>query len=136
MNELLMKMPLLHRWFAPKEDSRSAAKNRLKAALVEDRQTVAPQLMNCLRKEIETCVARYLKADSEGAVYKLKDRNGKMTLSVEVPVISVLRQAALPEEALREEPVQKEKAEDSIELRLDDRKLRKGRKRRFRSIEE
>ncbi len=131
MNELLMKMPLFHRWFAPKEDSRAAAKNRLKAALVGDRQTVAPQLMNCLQKDIEVCVARYLKADQEGAVYKLTDHNGKMTLSVEVPVISVLRQASLPEEALKEE-----KAEESIELKLHDRKLRKGRKRRARSFEE
>jgi cell division topological specificity factor MinE len=128
MNALLMKMPIFHRLFAPKEDSRGAAKDRLKSALVGDRQTVAPQLMSCLQKDIEECMSRYLRADKSASVFKMVDRNGKMTLSVEVPVLHILRQGSLPEEALKEE------AEDeSIELKLNGRKLRKGRSRRFSS---
>jgi cell division topological specificity factor MinE len=131
MNTLLMKVPIFHRWFAPKEDSRNAARDRLKTALVGDRQTVAPQLMNCLQKDIEECMARYLRADKDASVYKMIDKNGKMMLSVEVPVLNILRQGSLPEEALREEA-----SDESVELKLSGRKLRKGRSRRFNSKEE
>jgi cell division topological specificity factor MinE len=136
MNALLMKMPVLHRWFAPKEDSRDAARQRLKSALVGDRQTVAPQLMSCLQKDIEDCMARYLRADKEHSVFKLVDKNGKMTLSVEVPVLHILRQGELPEEALKESQEQESGCVTaSCELKLPGTKLRKGRTRRNRSTE-
>jgi cell division topological specificity factor MinE len=124
MSSLIMKMPLFSRLFAPKEDSRSAARDRLKSALVGDRQTVAPQLMSCLQKDIEECVSRYLRADKDASVFKIIDKNGKMTLQVEVPVIHILRQGSLPEEAMKDSM-----EEESIELKLN-RKLRKGRSRR------
>lgn len=131
MNALLMKMPVLRGWFAPKEDSRGAARDRLKSALVGDRQTVAPQLMTCLQKDIEECMSRYLRADKEHSVYKIVDKNGKMTLSVEVPVLHILRQGSLPEDALKEDA-----EEESVELKLNGRKLRKGRSKRFNSKED
>lgn len=126
MSSLIMKMPLFARFFAPKEDSRNAARDRLKSALVGDRQTVAPQLMSCLQKDIEECVARYLRADKESSVYKMIDKNGKMTLQVEMPVLHILRQGSLPEEAMKDSFEE----EDSIELKLNGRKLRKGRSKR------
>lgn len=131
MNTLLMKMPLFHRFFATKEESRGAARDRLKSALVGDRQTVAPQLMSCLQKDIEDCMARYLKADKEGSIFRIIDRQGKMTLTVEVPVLHIHRQGTLPEEALQEARQQ----EESIELKLPGRKLRKGRSRKHGSSE-
>ena len=131
MNTLLMRLPVLRGWFAPKEDSRGAARDRLKSALVGDRQTVAPQLMTCLQKDIEECMSRYLRADKEHSVYKIIDKNGKMTLSVEVPVLHILRQGSLPEDAMKEDA-----EEESVELKLNGRKLRKGRSKRFNSRED
>ena len=125
MNSLLMKVPMFHRLFGPREDSRNAARERLKTALVGDRKTVAPQLMNCLQKDIEECAARYLKADKDGSVYKIVDKDGKMTLKVEIPILHINRQRDLPQDALKEESV-----EESIELKLSGTKLRKRRKRK------
>lgn len=125
MNSLLMKVPLFHRLFGAKEDSRNAARERLKTALVGDRKTVAPQLMNCLQKDIEECTAKYMRADKDSAVYKIVDKEGKMTLKVEIPILRINRQKDLPEEALREE-----RAEESIELKLHGTKLRRRRKRK------
>lgn len=125
MNSLLMKMPLLHRLFGQKEDSRSAARERLKSALVGDRQTVAPQFMSCLQKDIEECASRYLRADKDASVYKIVDKDGKMTLKVEIPILHINRQKGLPDEALKEEC-----SEESIELKLSGTKLRKRRKRK------
>lgn len=137
MSTFLMRVPVLRGWFAPKEDSRGAARDRLKSALVGDRQTVAPQLMSCLQKDIEECMARYLRADKEGSVYKIVDKNGKMTLSVEVPVLHILRQGSLPEESLKEsiEESSESAATPSFELKMTGTKLRKGRSRRHRSAE-
>ena len=125
MNSLLMKVPIFHRLFGPKEDSRNAARERLKTALVGDRQTVAPQLMTCLQKDIEECTAKYLRADKESAVYKIVDKDGKMTLKMEIPILRINRQKDLPEEALREE-----REEESIELKLHGTKLRRRRKKK------
>lgn len=125
MSSMLLRMPLFQRLFAPKEDSRSAARERLKNALVGDRHTVAPQLMNCLQRDIEECLSRYLRVDKESSSYKMLDKNGKMTLSVEVPILHILRQGSLPHEAM-----EAQKTEDSVELRLGGTKLRKGRHRR------
>lgn len=125
MNSLLMKVPLFHRMFGAKEDSRNAARERLKTALVGDRRTVAPQLMSCLKKDIEECAARYLRADKDGSVYKIVDKDGKMTLKVEIPIVHINRQRDLPEDALKEE-----RAEESIELKLPGTKLRKRRRRK------
>lgn len=125
MNSLLMKMPIFHRLFGVKEDSRKAARDRLKTALVGDRSTVAPQLMSCLQKDIEECTSRYLNADKDGSVYKIVDKDGKMTLKVEIPILHINRQKNLPEAALKEESV-----EESIELKLHGTKLRKRRKRK------
>ena len=125
MNSLLMKVPIFYRLFGPKEDSRNAARERLKTALIGDRKTVAPQLMNCLQKDIEECTARYLRADTEHCIYKIVDKDGKMTLKVEIPILQINRQRDLPAEALKEES-----SEESIELKLSGTKLRKRRKRK------
>lgn len=125
MNSLLMKVPIFHRLFGTKEDSRNAARERLKTALIGDRQTVAPQLMNCLQKDIEECTAKYLRADKDAAVYKIVDKDGKMTLKMEIPILRINRQRELPEEALKEE-----RKEESIELKLHGTKLRRRRKRK------
>ena len=86
--------------------------------------------MSCLQRDIEECMSRYLRADKDASVYKMVDRNGKMTLQVEVPVIHILRQGSLPEEAMKESM-----EEESIELKLKGTKLRNARSRRFRSSE-
>ena len=125
MNSLLMKVPIIYRLFGPKEDSRNAARERLKSALVGDRQTVAPQLMNCLQRDIEECTARYLRADNDHSVYKIVDKDGKMTLRVEIPILQINRQRQLPQETLKEES-----SEESIELKLSGKKLRKRRRRK------
>lgn len=120
-----MKLPIFHRLFGAKEDSRNAARERLKTALVGDRQTVAPQLMNCLQKDIEECTSRYMKPDKDSSVYKIIDKDGKMTLRVEIPILKINRQKNLPEDALK-----KELTEESIELKLNGTKLRKRRRRK------
>jgi cell division topological specificity factor MinE len=125
MNSLLMKVPIFYRLFGPKEDSRNAARDRLKKALVGDRKTVAPQLMNCLQRDIEECTAKYLRADNDHSVYKIVNKDGKMTLKVEIPILQINRQRQLPKEALKEES-----HDESIELKLSGKKLRKRRRRK------
>ena len=68
-----------------------------------------------------------MKPDKDSSVYKIIDKDGKMTLRVEIPILKINRQKNLPEDALREEL-----NDESIELKLDGTKLRKRRKRKRR----
>ncbi len=125
MTNLLLRVPFFYRLFGPKDQSSGAARDRLKQALVSDRSTVAPALMNCIQKDVEEILERYLEYKQEGVEFLLRERDGEMFLSARVPVVKIHRQAKLPQEALKEE----EPPRPSEELRLKRRRLRKRRKR-------
>ena len=51
-------------------------------------------------------------------IYKIVDKEGKMTLRVEIPILQINRQKDMPEEALREEVKQAESEEAWVQDRL------------------
>lgn len=106
--EFLMKFPLWHRLFGPREDSRSAAKDRLRNALVGDRCTVAPALMECMTADLLGVLRKYMVVDQDLKL-QLAERDGGMRFSASAGVIRVLRQAQLPQEALDENRAPKRK---------------------------
>jgi septum formation topological specificity factor MinE len=99
--EFLMKFSLWHRLFGPREDSRSAAKDRLRNALVGDRCTVAPALMECMTADLLGVLRKYMVVDHDLKL-SLSEREGAMRFTAGVGVVRVLRQAQLPAEALDE----------------------------------
>ena len=105
--ELLMRIPFFHRFFGgsrPQDDSRAAAKDRLRNALVGDRSTVAPGLIQSLEGEMLSMLGRYMDVDRSGLKLCLADRDGGMSLTATAPILRIHRQASLPAEALRETP--------------------------------
>ena len=100
--EFLMKFPLWHRLFGPREDSRSAAKDRLRNALVGDRCTVAPALMECMTADLLGVLRKYMVVDQDDCKLTRAERDESMRFTAGVGVIRVLRQAQLPQEALDE----------------------------------
>jgi cell division topological specificity factor MinE len=97
--EFLMKFSFWHRFFGPREDSRSAAKDRLRNALVGDRCTVAPALMECMTTDLLGVLRKYFVVDQDLKL-ALSERDGVMKFSAGATVLRVLRQAQLPAEAL------------------------------------
>ena len=103
--EFLMRIPLLHRLFGGRrtgDDSRQAARNRLKNALVGDRCTVAPSFSQALQKELLEVLTRYMEVDGSTLQVKLENSGESMQWSAGVQVARVHRQAHLPEAALAE----------------------------------
>lgn len=103
--EFLLRIPFLHRFFGrsqPKDESRQAARERLRSALVGDRCSVAPGLTESIRKEVLEVLARYMDVDASTLTLRLEPKGEEMQWGAQVKVERVHRQAQLPEEALRE----------------------------------
>jgi cell division topological specificity factor MinE len=94
-----MRLPFLNRFFAPKpkEDSRNAARERLKNALVGDRCSVAPSFADSLKSELGDLLAKYMDVDASSLQVELHEGT---TWKAQVRVVRVHRQAHLPEAAL------------------------------------
>lgn len=106
--DFLLRLPFFARFFRPPaEDSRQAARERLRAALVGDRSTVAPGLMKCLQTDLQEVFERYMDIDTAALELQLRDLEGMMTFSARVPVTRIHRQAHLPDAALKEEQERK-----------------------------
>lgn len=114
--EFLMRIPLLHRLFgkAPVDQSRQAARDRLKNALVGDRCTVAPSMSRVMQKELLEVLARYMEVDESSLVLKLEPNGEAMQWTAGVRVESVHRQSHLPEEALQEPQAKKSRPKRSL----------------------
>ncbi|NMA27161.1 MAG: cell division topological specificity factor MinE, partial [Burkholderiales bacterium] len=65
----------------PREDTRSAARDRLRLVLVSDRATVAPQLMESLRNELIEVISRYMEIDTCSMQMGLERHEGVMALA-------------------------------------------------------
>ena len=108
--EFLLRLPLLGWIFGPKpkDESRDAARNRLKSALVGDRCSVAPGMSESIRKEVIDVLSRYMDVDSQTLQLRLQPDGEGMRWSADIQVVRVHRQAHLPEQALID-PAQRKK---------------------------
>lgn len=79
---------------SPKEDTRSAARDRLRLVLVSDRATVAPHLMESLRNDLIEVISRYMEIDVRAMQMGLERHDGAMALAANIPVRSVHRSSA------------------------------------------
>jgi len=96
----------------PREDTRSAARDRLRLVLVSDRATVAPHLMESLRNELIEVISRYMEIDTRSMQMGLERHEGAMALAANIPVRSVHRSSAemaavslSPPPAMRQQPL-------------------------------
>ncbi len=121
---ILLRLPIFYRYFGPKDESKNSARERLKAALVSDRNTVAPALLECIERDVKQALKAYLITTDEGANFCMKKLEGQMTLAITIPVEQVRRQSSLPEDALKDTLAPTK----SAEIRLKRRKLRKKRR--------
>lgn len=98
-----LKLGFFQRFFGgARDESRSAAKERLKGALVGDRSSVAPNLMPSLEADLIAVLDRYFKYDSHNLKLQLLERDGIMNFGLQLPLSEVHRQAQLPSNAMRD----------------------------------
>lgn len=94
MLEFLARFPILQRIFGPRQETRCAARDRLRLVLVSDRSTVAPHLMESLRNDLIDVISRYMEIDTQSMKMGLERREGAMALAASIPVRSVHRSSA------------------------------------------
>lgn len=143
--DFLSKFPFLQRIFgsggAPREETRQAARDRLRLVLVSDRSTVAPHLMESLRNDLIEVLSRYMEIDTRTMQMGLERHEGAMALAANIPVRSIHRSSAeMP--AVRAEPQAPvavleppPRAEDSVERAVRKRSGRRRHRRHSRSGE-
>ena len=102
--EFLLKIGIFQKWFGPRQDeSRGAARERLRGALIGDRSSVAPNLLPAMEGDLEAVLLRYFSFEKRQLKLSLGEREGSMHFSVQLPVQQVHRQAHLPKEAWQKE---------------------------------
>jgi cell division topological specificity factor len=98
-----------------REDTRSAARDRLRLVLVSDRATVAPQLMESLRNELIEVISRYMEIDTCSMQMGLERHEGVMALAANIPVRSVHRSSAeMAAVSLEKSPVAPRQAQPEV----------------------
>jgi len=114
-----MRLPFLQWLFGsqPKDESRQAARNRLKSALVGDRCSVAPGLNESMRKEMVDVLARYMEIDPASLQLRIEPHGEGMRWSADIQVVRVHRQAQLPEQALVDPASRKKRSRPKRSLR-------------------
>lgn len=137
--DFLMKFDFLQRLFgrtpAEKDNSSVAARDRLQVALVGDRSSVAPRLMDSVRRDLIEVLNRYMEIDVQLMTMEIKKEDQAVSLAAMVPVRRIKRQASLPDECF--DSGEEVSTETSEEVRRGGhpRKLRREKKRRRRSAE-
>ena len=115
--EFLLRLPFLSWLFGgnqSKDDSREAARARLKSALVGDRCSVAPGMSDSIRKEMLDVLGRYMDVDSQTLNLRLQPDGDGMRWTADIQVVRVHRQAHLPEQALLDPSERKKRPKRSL----------------------
>lgn len=115
--EFLLRLPFLGWLFGgkqTKDDSREAARARLKSALVGDRCSVAPGMSESIRKEMLEVLGRYMDVDSQTLNLRLQPEGDGMRWAADIQVVRVHRQAHLPEQALLDPSERKKRPKRSL----------------------
>jgi cell division topological specificity factor MinE len=116
--EFLLRIPFLQRLFGHHrqalDESRQAARDRLKNALVGDRCTVAPGLSAAIQKDLLEVLGRYMEVDGSTLNLRLEPKGEEMQWTAGVKVVRVHRQAHLPEAALRDSSSRKSRPKRTL----------------------
>lgn len=82
-------------WPFQRRGSGEVARERLRAALVQDRTAVSPQLLGALREAIVRAVADYVDCDPHAAEVAWARRGEGVQLVASIPLRGVRRMGAL-----------------------------------------
>lgn len=75
------------------EPSKERAKRRLKLLLIQDRATIAPEVLGLIRDEIIGVISRYIEVEEEGAELSIEMMGEEYALIANIPIKDVKRSA-------------------------------------------
>ncbi len=94
-------MEFLRRFFAP-ERSSETAKERLRLVLLSDHLSLAPDVVEALKRDLLEVISRYVEIDPTAADVTFEHRDSEIAMLANVPITGVrerVRPAAAPAQA-------------------------------------
>ena len=81
-------MNWVNRLFGNKEKSSTVAKNRLQMVLIHDRSNISPGLIEQIKDDIITVIAKRLEIDPDNVVVNLAQSAQESRLVAEIPLLN------------------------------------------------
>ncbi len=82
----------LSRWLRRGKGSRTIVKNRLQLILIQDRTTVAPEILDALRDDMFQVISKYFIVQQEDVEMSLETDDDSVALVANIPVLKLKRQ--------------------------------------------
>lgn len=89
---------MLFPWNNNNDSSRNHAKSRLKLIIAHDRASINPDMMEAMREEILTVVARYVEVNREEMEFSLSNDQRMTSLTANLPIRQIKRIGDLKEQ--------------------------------------
>ena len=82
----------LGRWLRRGKGSRTIVKNRLQLILIQDRTTVAPEILDALRDDMFQVISKYFIVQQDDVEMSLETDDDSVALVANIPVLKLKRQ--------------------------------------------
>ena len=82
----------LSRWLRREKGSRTIVKNRLQLILIQDRTTVAPEILDALRDDMFQVISKYFIVQQDDVEMSLETDDDSVALVANIPVLKLKRQ--------------------------------------------
>jgi cell division topological specificity factor len=101
MFEFLSKFEFLNRIFH-REETRKTARDRLRLVIIQDRASMAPQMLEHIKEDLIAVFTKYMEIDVKSVEIGLERRDGTVALAANIPIIRIRSlQSAAPAAASR-----------------------------------
>ncbi len=89
-------LEFLRRLFAPEPRSSETAKERLRLVLLSDHLSLAPDVVEALKRDLLAVISRYLEIDPAQADVTFQQREREVAMLASIPIMGVRERAAPP----------------------------------------
>ncbi len=101
------------------EQSKIAAKNRLKTVLLQDRAGFSERAIQMLKDDMLLCISKYMDIEEDAFELEISPNEDKTVLELSIPVLRAKTDEEIDEAIKQDEERQKEKAKEIVEQLKD-----------------
>jgi len=88
MFEFLSKFEFLNRIFH-REETRKSARDRLRLVIIQDRASMAPQMLENIKEDLIAVFSKYMEIDVKSVEIGLERKDGTVALAANIPILRI-----------------------------------------------